>query len=302
MTSDAWLDLMRAGRWEEAWRIKDAQMAARRGESCWHWPRHQQYAWNGEAIDGKRVLVRCYHGLGDTLQFIRYMPMLRGRAREVIVWGQAKLTPLLARVDGIDRLLPLHDGTPQAEFDIDIEIMELPHLFRTTLESVPSRIPYLRASPLPMPRDRSRLAVGLVWQAGEWDARRSIPYAIARRLLAVRKIDWFILQPDAHRAGWPGDVGQWPGELNLTDYARAVRAMDLVITIDSMPAHMAGALGVPTWALLTDDPDWRWMLDRDDSPWYPTMRLFRQREPGDWGDVVERVAVALTPFIQARAD
>lgn len=302
MTSDAWLDLMRAGRWEEAWRIKDAQMTARHGKSCWHWPRHEQYAWNGDAIDEKRVLVRCYHGLGDTLQFIRYMPMLRGRAQEVIVWVQAKLTPLLVRVDGIDRLLPLHDGTPQAEFDIDIEIMELPHLFRTTLDSVPSRVPYLQASPLPMPRDRGRPAVGLVWQAGEWDARRSIPYALARRLLAVRGIDWFILQPDAHRAGWPGDVGQWPGELNLTDYARAVRAMDLVITIDSMPAHMAGALGVPTWTLLPDDPDWRWMLDRDDSPWYPTMRLFRQREPGDWGDVVERVAFALMQFIQARAD
>jgi len=300
-TPDAWLEHMRAGRWEHAWRVKDVQLEARRDEPCWHWPRHEQYVWNGDPIDEGRVLVRCYHGLGDTIQFIRYMPLLRERAREVTVWAQPNLIPLLARMDGIDRLLPLHEGAPEAGFDVDLEIMELPHLFRTTIDSIPSRVPYLHASPLPMPHDRSRVAVGLVWKAGDWDARRSIPYATMRRLFAVGGIDWFILQPDARDAGWPGDAGQWPGELNLLDHARAVRAMDLLITIDSMPAHMAGALGVPVWTLLTDDPDWRWMLDRDDSPWYPTMRLFRQRRSGEWGEVIDRVSAELSGFIQARA-
>lgn len=292
---------MRAGRWEEAWRIKDAQMAMRRDEACWHWPRHEQYAWRGDAIDNQRVLVRCYHGLGDTIQFIRYMPMLRERAREVMVWIQPKLIPLVAGVKGIDRLLPLHEGAPQADFDVDIEIMELPHVFRTTILLIPSHVPYLHASPLPMPQDRRRAAVGLVWRAGEWDARRSIPYAALGRLFAIDGAEWFILQPDARASGWPGDVGQWPGELNLLDYARAVRAMDLLITIDSMPAHMAGALGIPVWTLLPDDPDWRWMLDREDSPWYPTMRLFRPHRAGDWDDVIERVGERLTTFIQDRA-
>ncbi|MDR0182631.1 hypothetical protein [Lysobacter arvi] len=297
---DAWFDHMRAGRWEDAWRIKDAQMATRRNVPCWHWPRHEQYVWTGERFDDRRVLVRCYHGLGDTIQFIRFMPTLRERAREVIVWAQPGLLPLLATVKGVDRLLPLHEGAPEADFDVDVEIMELPHAFRTTLDAIPASVPYLHASPLPMPRDRSRPAVGLVWKAGTWDVRRSIAYPKIRRLLAIGGIDWFVLQPDAHASGWQGDAGQWPGELNLLDHARAVKSMDLLITIDSMPAHVAGALGVPVWTLLPHDADWRWMADRDDSPWYPTMRLFRQREPGEWSPVIARISDELASFTRDR--
>lgn len=298
---ETWLDHMRDGRWEEAWRVTDAQLLQRRRASCWHWPRHEQYVWKGEPVDDRRVLVRCYHGLGDTIQFVRYMPLLRTRAREVIVWAQPGLVPLLARTDGIDHVLPLHDGVPDVRYDVDVEIMELAHVFRTTIETIPAGAPYLHAEPLPLRVDPKRPAVGLVWRSGAWDARRSIGFARVRRLLELRGIDWFILQPDAIDAGWDGESGTFPGELDLVSYARAVRAMDLLVTIDSMPAHMAGALGVPVWTLLSHDPDWRWMREREDSPWYPTMRLFRQAKPGAWDDVLDRVAARLPKFIQARA-
>src|SRR3954468_24653357 len=114
----AWERRMRAGDFEEAWRICDAVLARRRGESCVHLPRHQQWIWDGSPIDGRDVLVRCYHGLGDTIQFARYLPMLRSRARSVAVWTHRKLLPLLGTMDACDRLLPLHDGAPGVRYDV----------------------------------------------------------------------------------------------------------------------------------------------------------------------------------------
>src|ERR1051325_8105906 len=127
-TSNMWMRYMRRGEFEEAWKFSDADLKSREGKPCWHLPRHFQYIWNGTSLKGKRVLVRCYHGLGDTIQFIRYMPLVKAIAAEVIVWAQQPLIPLLKTVQGIDRLLPLHDGTPEVEYDADVEIMELPHI------------------------------------------------------------------------------------------------------------------------------------------------------------------------------
>ena len=285
---------MRRGEWEQAWAISVALVPARARESCSHWPRHLQYVWTGAPLHGKRVLVRCYHGLGDTLQFIRYAPLLQAVAAEVIVWAQPKLLPLLHGVDGIDRLLPLHDGAPEVEFDVDVELMELPHIFRTTPDSVPADIPYLRAEPMALAGAAGRRRIGLVWKAGDWNDARSIPYGLlAPFAQPCGDTTAYILQPDAAAAGWDGAFGEHPGELDVPDYARALKALDLLVTIDSMPAHLAGALGVPTWTLLHHDPDWRWMQDRSDSPWYPGMRLFRQRTPGDWSAVIDEVIAEL---------
>lgn len=290
---ESWVHHMRRGEWDRAWAITDREMPARARGSCAHWPRHLQYVWTGAPLTGKRVLVRCYHGLGDTLQFIRYMPLLKAIAKEVIVWVQPALLPLLRGLDGVDRLLPLHDGMPEADFDADVEIMELPYVFRTNLASVPARIPYLHAEPMPLPAGGRRPAIGLVWKGGDWDGRRSVPFALLAPFAELRDAMVFILQPGAVAAGWGGEFGIFPGELNLPDYARAIRAMDLLITIDSMPAHLAGALGVPTWTLLPKEADWRWLEGREDSPWYPGMRLFRQDRAGDWEGVIEKVLAEL---------
>lgn len=292
----SWMRHMRRGAFEEAWQHSDAELAARTGRPCWHLPRHFQYIWDGSPLAGKRVLVRCYHGLGDTIQFIRYAPLLKALGAEVIVWAQPPLLPLLQTVRGIDYLLPLHDGTPEAAYDTDVEVMELPHVFRTTLATIPATIPYLHVEPLALSSDKEQLKVGLVWKAGDWDAHRSVPFSLLAPLAGLPGIGLYILQADAVAAGWQPGIGSNPGEFSLTDYARVVRGLDLLITVDSMPAHLAGALGVPVWTLLHAQADWRWLEQRDDNPWYPTMRLFRQAQPGDWAPVVARVMAELTRF------
>ncbi|WP_207435421.1 glycosyltransferase family 9 protein [Sabulibacter ruber] len=290
---DVWMLNMRRGTFEEAWKHSDAVLKERAGKPCWHWPRHFQYIWDGSSLEGKRVLVRCYHGLGDTIQFIRFAPMLKAIAKEVIVWAQAPLIPLLETVEGIDRLLPLHDGTPEVEYDVDVEIMELTHIFRTTLETIPSKIPYLEVEPMPLAVDKRRLSVGLVWKPGDWEPRRSIPFHFFAPLAELKDIQFYILQANAAENGWQEGFGINPGEFSLYDYARVIRSLDLVITVDSMPAHLAGALNVPVWTLLHHQADWRWMDHREDSPWYPTMRLFRQEQEDDWAGVIQRVKVEL---------
>ena len=296
-TTQDWMYHMRRGEFEQAWTFSDAVLKERAGKPCWHWPRHQQYIWDGSSLAGKRVLVRCYHGLGDTIQFSRFMPLLKQVAKEVIVWAQPPLLPLLQTVDGIDDLLPLHDGTPEVDYDIDVEVMELPHIFRTTLATIPSQIPYLHVEPVTLAADESKLAVGLVWRAGDWDPRRHLLFESLLPLFDLSGLQLVILQADAETAGWKPGYGLYPGEFSLTDYARVIKGLDLVITVDSMPAHLAGALGVPVWTLLHAEADWRWMNHREDSPWYPTMRLFRQTTPGDWDAVIQKVKRGLEQLV-----
>ncbi|MBC3539993.1 glycosyltransferase family 9 protein [Rufibacter sediminis] len=292
-TPDVWMLNMRRGTFEEAWKHSDAVLKERAGKPCWHWPRHFQYIWDGSSLEGKRVLVRCYHGLGDTIQFIRFAPQLKAIAREVIVWAQAPLIPLLETVEGIDRLLPLHDGTPDVEYDVDVEVMELTHIFRTTINTIPSQIPYLQVEPLPLPDENKKLKVGLVWKPGDWNPHRSIPFSFFAPLAELQGVQFYILQANAAENGWQEGFGIHPGEFSLYEYARVIKGLDLLISVDSMPVHLAGALNVPVWTLLHAHADWRWMDDRLDSPWYPSMRLFRQEVVDDWAGVIKRVATEL---------
>jgi hypothetical protein len=292
---ERWMWHMRRGEFNLAWQVSDSALRQRAGLSSYHSPRHLQPIWNGTSLENKRVLVRCYHGLGDTIQFIRYMPLLKAIATEVTVWAQPALIPLLSTVEGIDRLLPLHDGTPDCDYDIDVELMELPHVFRTTLETLPATVPYIHVDPAPVPRDR--LSVGLTWRAGDWDQRRNVPFHLITKLAEVPEVTFYILQQDTacderHERFRP--ILDPRGDALAT--AQVVRALDLVVSVDSMPAHLAGALGVHTWTLLQKDADWRWMIERNDSPWYPTMRLFRQEQPQAWEPVMARVAVDLECF------
>lgn len=285
---NAWIQCMRAGKFEEAWKLSDKVLAAGvNHDPCL--PRHYQCVWNGSPLDDKRVLVRCYHGLGDTIQFIRYIPKLRQIAKEVIVWAQEPLLELLKTIPEINQLLPLHDGQPDVGYDVDLEVMELPFIFRTTTDTIPANVPYLQADPLKLSEEH-KFNVGLVWQSGDWNQARCIPFSALAPLADIPNINLFILQANAEAAGWGESFGIHPGEFCLTNYARVINGLDLMISVDSMPAHLAGAMNVPVWTILHDKADWRWMDERQDSPWYPSMRLFRQKENEGWPAVIARVA------------
>jgi hypothetical protein len=301
------MDAMRRGNFEAAWRLGDAGIRARPpGAECWQLSRHQQWVWDGRPLAGQRVLVRCYHGLGDTLQFARFLPLVARLAPELTVWAQPPLLPLLQRMAADFRLLPLHDGTPALDYDVDLEIMELAHALRVTLDALPGEVPYFHVpadeQDEPEPKRfehrgagspwlmRSKRRVGFVAQAGEWDARRSVPSELMASLVTVPGIRAFNL-----RLGSPLPGAADISTADVLALAIRVSGLDLVITPDTMTAHLAGALGVPTWTLLPADADWRWMDDRADTPWYPTMRLFRQPAPGAWAPVLAQVRAELAP-------
>jgi hypothetical protein len=285
---DPWMSAMRRGDFEAAWRVSDAVLEHRRREriDCSRWPRHLQFIWDGSSFDDKHVLVRCYHGLGDTIQFVRFMELLRRRAREVTVWAQPALLDVLHHVNGIDRLLPLHDGVPDIEFDVDMESMEVAHALRVTESDLPGRIPYLYVSPpATATLDRSLLNVGIAWRSGDWNDSRSIPSESLAHLDGVPQVRFHSLQ-------FPNEPLPLDGEVmaceNIEHMAQRMLQLDLVVTVDTMVAHLAGALGLQTWLLLNAHADWRWQDQRNDTPWYPTMRVFRQRDQG-WSSVLEDV-------------
>ena len=284
-----WMRHMRAGEWEEAWRLSDAGVSARGGVVDWQAPRHLQHIWDGSPLAGRRVLVRCYHGLGDTLQFIRVVPLLAAIAADVTVWAQPALLPLLSTMRPAPRLLPLHDGTPEADYDVDVEVMELLHAFRCTPATLPADVPYLHPPPRPRAGDL-RLAVGLVWRAGDWDPGRSIPVPLLLPLAHIPGVALHILQRGPGLGEWPPGLGTVSGSDDPLEAASVMRSLDLVLSVDSMPAHLAGALGVPVWTLVQHRADWRWMEGGETSPWYPSMRLLRQPAQGDWAAVMDTVA------------
>jgi hypothetical protein len=284
---DTWVQAMRRGDFATAWSISDEvlQRRVRDGEVCDDWPRNTQFIWRGKPLAGQRVFVRCYHGLGDTLQFVRLLAIPRLRAAEITLWAQPQLLTLLKTVRGIDRLLPLHDGEPDLDYDVDVEIMELPHALRLDLADLPGPLPYIYVSG-PQQRRRTVQRVGICWQAGDWRTERSIPSETLRPWSTLRGVRWFNLTYPSVRCELPAAPVACR---DLAELAVRLRLLDLVITVDTMVAHLAGALALPVWLLLDHDPDWRWMSDRDDSPWYPTMRLFRQSSPGDWQGVIAEV-------------
>ncbi len=290
--ADPWMEHMRKGEFEKAWQVSDGILRNRiAGAPCHHLPRHLQHVWDGTPLQGRRVLVRCYHGLGDTIQFIRYAPLVRAVAARLIVWMQPRLIPLFAGSEWIDELLRLHDGAPEAEYDVDVEIMELPHVFRTTLASMPADVPYIHVPTVELPAGRG-VRVGIVWSGGEWDVRRSIPFDIVRRLKNIANVTWYIFQHGRQAKEQGSELGHVV-TAGIVEEAGMMRSLDLMISVDTLAVHLAGALGIPTWTLLPAEADWRWMDGREESPWYPTMRLFRQRRDGGWAPVIARVASEL---------
>jgi hypothetical protein len=300
-----WIAAMRAGDFDRAWAINDSDLARRIAErtSKHEGPRHLQHIWRGEPLEGACALVRCYHGLGDTIQFIRYAPMVKAIAAETIVWAQPALIPILRTAPGIDRLEPLHDGVPELDYDVDVEVMELPHVFRSTRSSLPAAVPYLHAPRAALARDAT-LMVGLVARAGDYGTTRSVPLDALAPLAELAGVHVLLLHPTAgSEHAKPQREGAFEvatGTDTILGTASLMRALDLVVSPDTMPAHLAGALGVPVWTLLRRDADWRWLDHEHRCPWYPTMRLFRQERADDWASVVARVAVALAELRDQR--
>jgi hypothetical protein len=299
----AWLAAMRRGDWEEAWRQTDRIELPRRWAQAHkafeRGPQHLK--WDGTAFAGRSVLIRCEHGLGDTLQFIRFVPLISRIAREVHLLVQPQLLTLLHGAPGLGQVRNAWADEPPPAHDVEVEIMELAYALRVHLDNVPPPYPHLRErvarSPLDLPK-HGRLRVGLLWAASDWDDTRSIPLAALEPLLAVRRAQFFSLQQG--RAAHDPLLQRLP-IVSLSRHTSEVAAaaavmlqLDLVITVDGMPAHLGATLGCPTWTLLKQEADWRWMESRSDTPWYPSMRLFRQLRPGDWDSVVNAAARALS--------
>jgi hypothetical protein len=291
-----WLCWMLAGDFEKAWRESD-RIAAAGGPDPYRF-------WDGAPFTGKRVMIRCLHGYGDAIQFIRYATLVRRSASRVTVQTHPELLSLMRGVPGVDDAITWADEGSVA-CDQQIELMELPRAFRTTLETIPRAVPYLRLNEEQLLRSRiaagrnGKPRIGLQWGSGGWDPARSIPLARLRPILQFAGFEFYSFQRGEQRAELAElaschpvhDVsGTCP---DLVEAAADLLRIDLLITVDTMLAHLAGALGIPVWVLLPWEADWRWMLDRSDSPWYPTMWLFRQSAPGDWRSAVRQVAAAL---------
>lgn len=274
---------MRAGDFERAWAINDRDLAMLAYPPKHTGPRHLQRIWRGEDLTGKHVLVRCYHGLGDTIQFLRFMRPLRDIARSVTVWCQSELLPLVQRAAGVDRAFALHDGAPDVDFEVDIEIMEVPHAIKARREHVEMRAPYVSLPPAvepTLPHERG-LAVGLVWEVGNWDKRRTVPPPLLRHL-AVPGVTLCSLQRGARTCELAEIGARDVSTPDVTVLGHHLRRLDLLICVDTMVAHLAGALGRDAWVMLHADCDWRWPSAGSHSFWYPSLRLFHQRTPGDW--------------------
>ena len=300
---ERWMCYMLAGRFEDAWREGDRVIAARlrSGETCHDRPLHERWVWDGSRLDGEHVLVRCYHGLGDCIQFLRYVPLLAKRARSVAVQAPGPLLELLQTLEGVDRLFPL-EAEP-AGHTVEVEATELPHAFRTVLGTVPGSVPYLSADPARTAVYRRRMTsdsirVGLVWASGLWRPERNIPLHLLRGLAAIPGVSLHCLQrgpcvEEARQGSAPAFSDPGNESDDVMETAALVDALDVVISTDTMVAHLAGALGKPVWTMLQFAADWRWLASGETSPWYPTMRLFRQPAPGDWGSVAEEITAAL---------
>jgi hypothetical protein len=301
---ERWLAAMRAGDWEAAWRQTDRLELPRRtaqGQPGFtRAPAH--LTWDGTPFDGRVVRIRCEHGLGDTLQFLRFVPLVTARAATVHLMVQP---PLVQMLHGAPRLGEVHDAWRGAHTwpacDVDIELMELAYALRATVDSVPPPYPHLPAQvarePVTVRRDPALLHVGLAWAASGWDPTRSVPVDQVERLFDVPGVRFHVLQQEAaaqepERRGWPVEVLS-PRTRRIESAAAAMLQLDGVVCVDGMPAHLAATLAVPTWLLLQHQADWRWGIRGDSTPWYPSMRLFRQPAPGDWAGIVDEVAGAL---------
>ena len=289
--------LLLNGEYPEGWR-----------EYEWRWQKRKftsplrcfaQPPWRGEPVAGKTVLIHAEQGFGDAIHFCRYVPLVAALGAQVVFECHPPLATLMKSLtrDGVSVVVM---GEPLPPFDLQAPLMSLPMIFGTTLDTIPGKVPYLAP---PADRgsfwqsrvgDKKGFKVGLCWAGKSYpDPGRSCPAELLAPLAEVDGISLYSLQ-----LGWDGALPLPMSDLtslihDFADTAALISRLDLVITVDTAVAHLAGALGTATWVMLPYAADWRWMTKRDDSPWYPTMRLFRQALPNDWKDTVLRIVSSL---------
>jgi len=308
------LVLLSTGQFEEGWK----QYLWRRSPELETYPhRYQIPCWDGCPITGKRLLIHYEQGFGDTIQFVRYLPMVKALGPTITVEVRRPLLELLRNFDGIDQLVEASVSTPPAgNFDFYVPLLTLPKIFGTSLDTIPADVPYIRADASKSHCWRKKPAdsffkVGLVWAA----TTRTLSDSLILRerscdlqhfapLLEIAGVKLYSLQkgPPAEQARsllsefCIEDLGAECED--FADTAAVIENLDLVISADTATLHLAGAMAKPVWGLLPFTADWRWLINRPDSPWYPTMTLFRQSKPGQWKDVIESVAKQLHARVQ----
>ena len=302
--------LLRMGHFEEGWRLHEWRKKTERPVG------HRSFSrpvWLGDAdIEGKSVFVHWEQGFGDTLQFCRYANLLQAHGAEVVMSVQEPLHRLMSH--SMPNIRVLKNDVVATAFDYHCPLMSLPLAFGTTLQNVPGTVPYLFADEerqmtwAPRLRPSAKPRIGVAWSGNAEqrnDFNRSIGLAGLAPVLAI-DADWISLQKEVRDIDRPllqkfRQVSHYGELLNdFSDTAAVIAAVDLVITVDTSVAHLAGAMGKPVWILLAYTADWRWLVDRDDCPWYPTARLFRQQAPHSWDGVVAGVVAALTHFVARR--
>lgn len=304
--------LLLLGRFSEGWRKYEWRL--KKEDLKYKQSLDARTAWRGkESVTGKRLLIQCEQGLGDSIQFVRYLPMIAALGAEIFVSAPKTIASLLSDMQ-IPMTLIAEDSSPPP-FDVCCPLMSLPFVFDTTIETIPAPIPYIRANPNKKAIWKKRLGstnktrVGLVWSGStvhKRDSSRSIKLEALISLLAL-PIEWHSLQTEYR--DYDAEVFVRHPQVqrhdrHLTDFsetAALLDCLDMVITVDTSVAHLAGAMGKPAWVLLPFVPDFRWLLDRSDSPWYPSIKLFRQDKRRDWTIVISEVRDSLNEAIRHRA-
>lgn len=280
-----------------------------RKRHTWQPPNVSGQMWDGEDIPDQSILLYGEQGFGDIIQFARYAPLVRARGARIVLHGPPSLVPLLSRIAGVDGISP--SDQPAEQTDWICPLLDLPRIFASDLTNLPNTIPYINVTPgqrrvFPVTQ---QFRIGIVWAgnpAHERDRERSRTIEDFAPLIEIPGTQFVSFQVgpragDIVDAGFSGLVESLCPHLpDFSATADALMEVDLLITVDTAIAHLAGALGRPVWTLLTYAPDWRWMLQRDDTPWYPTMRLFRQPHPNDWAGVFRDIRIALETVISER--
>jgi tetratricopeptide (TPR) repeat protein len=302
---DLGMALLRRGDLAEGWPHYDWRSKV---ESFSLRPRpYSQPIWDGGDLAGKRILLYPEQGFGDVIQFARYIPMVAKLGGQIILESFNELGRLLANLEGVEKIFP--QGIPPPDFDLHCPLLSLPGRFRTTLATIPKSESYLQANPnlieewrRRFPEGEKRLKVGLIWRGRpNPEPGRSIA---ADRLLPLSKISgvWFCSLQTGAPSNLPFPMADWTSDIkDFADTAALMANLDLILTIDTAGAHLAGALGKKTWCMLKFLPDWRWIGRGSDSLWYPTVRLFRQSQDGDWDGVVQQIADELQSLAGARS-
>lgn len=296
----------------------------------WRWKREHndernlgKPLWDGLPLEGKTILIHAEQGLGDAFQFVRYAKMLKELQARVVVAVHPPLVQLFGLCPYIDQVVSLFEKLPY--FDVQAPMLTLPYCFKTRLENVPNEIPYLYAKPDLIASWKEKLStdnnfkVGICWQGNSNYSTHFLRTAVAAKSVAIAKFLPILTMPnvtvynlqkitgqdqlkdfsqDTNMICFDGDFDEKHGR--FMDTAAIMKNLDLMITVDTSIAHLAGGLGIPVWCLIPEPADWRWMLDRNDTPWYPNMRLFRQTNSGDWDSVIDKIAHELSVLVNTK--